>query len=83
LGVYVLASGSIIRKKEKLMAPGGGISPDDCPASGLFDHVFCGVGRTGVLSYVPRETARNRSRADQNTNHVQDEDERGRGRKKG
>lgn len=47
------------------------------PASGLFDHVFCGVGGIGVITCVTQGKARKGpARQAKNTNSVRDEDER-------
>lgn len=56
------------------MAPGGGQHlPTKCPASGLFDHVFCGVGRIGVYIECNSGKGEDRSRQAKNTYNVQDE----------
>lgn len=66
-----LPAGEIIRKIDGTRRRT--TSPDECPASGLFDHVFCGVGRIGVYIECNSGKGEDRSRQAKNTNNVQDE----------
>ncbi|KAL6690429.1 hypothetical protein J3F84DRAFT_211938 [Trichoderma pleuroticola] len=70
-GLCGCLSGRIIRKIDGTRRRT--TSPDECPASGLFDHVFCGVGRIGVIIVCNSGKGEDRSRQAKNTNNVQDE----------
>lgn len=70
-GFMRLPAGEIIRKIDGTRRRT--TSPDECPASGLFDHVFCGVGRIGVYIECNSGKGEDRSRQAKNTNNVQDE----------